>query len=74
MPRKKKLNPKVALATWEDLNRELMECEDEDALNDLLAVELRGKQRAQFARRIYSRFSKVRGERERSELEGAIRG
>ena len=55
------------LKSWTALN-DAMRDADETLCKTLLDVEVRGRQRKQFMRRIHSRMNKVRAERERAEL------
>lgn len=55
------------LKTWDGLNKFLMDT-TEEMCQQLLDAEIAGKKRNQITMRIYSRFSKLRRERERNEL------
>jgi hypothetical protein len=55
------------LSSWVDLNNFIRSC-DQQAAEKLLAEELAGKKRKQFALRIHSRINKVRADKERIEI------
>jgi len=56
-----------ALSTWIRLNDELRDA-DEAECRMLLELELKGRRRSQFIKRIHSRLTRVRRQRERHEL------
>ena len=57
----------VSLTSWNELNDYLRDA-SEDECKDLIKVEMAGKNRPTFLRRIHSRLNRVRAERERKEL------
>jgi len=57
------------LESWAVLNESLMQL-DESACHDLLKLEKAGANRPLFLFRIYGRYNKLRGARERDELLG----
>ena len=56
------------LANWNTLCESLLNCEDEKLLLETLAEEKKGQKRLQFMLRIYGRYNKLRGARERKDL------
>lgn len=56
-----------ALASWGDCNEFLRNASEKDAAT-LLSKERAGRCRVQYVFRIYSRFNKMRAQRERAEL------
>jgi hypothetical protein len=63
----KKVDVGVLDTSWLELN-EVIRVADEKTCQTLLEAELKGKRRTQFALRIWSRFNRVRGAREKAEL------
>lgn len=61
------------LSSWSELNARLMEMGEAEVAK-LLGRERRGAARPTFVARLYARFSKLRGERERRELMGGSAG
>lgn len=59
--------------SWLELNRLVMALKDERRLKAMLDAELRSKARRNYVLRIHNRYNRVRGERERAELERALR-
>lgn len=57
--------------TWAGLNAVVREADEAECIR-LLRAELKGKKRKQFVFRLHSRLNKVRADRERSELWGAL--
>jgi len=56
-----------ALKTWVALN-DAIRVANEELCHRLIKVELAGRRRAAFLKRIHSRLNKVRADREREEL------
>ena len=65
-PKKAITNP--ALLTWVSLNEIIIDANEEEC-EMLLKEELEGRARRQFVRRIHSRMNRLRGRREKLELD-----
>lgn len=61
-------DPDWILGSWERLNNIIMSLDNEEDLKALLDRELSDRKRGMYAFRIYSRYNKMRGARERAEL------
>jgi hypothetical protein len=61
-------NPDWILDSWKRLNHIIMTLDNEEDLKALLERELTHRKRGMYAFRIYSRYNKMRGARERAEL------
>jgi hypothetical protein len=56
-----------ALSTWVGLNDAVLTMGEQECL-DLIREEMRGERRKMFILRIFSRYNRLRGQRERAEL------
>ena len=63
----KKLVTNPALQSWLALN-DFLRNADESTCHELMKLELKGRKRRQFIKRIHSRLNKVRADHERLEL------
>lgn len=68
----KRTNLEVLNTSWLELN-EVMRGADERTCQDLLQAELNGKRRSQFVLRIWSRYNRMRGLREKAELQRQLK-
>ena len=69
MAKRKPETRNAALANWAAVNDFLRDASEEEAAI-LLKQEQEGQRRVQYLMRIYARFNRCRGKRERSELLG----
>jgi hypothetical protein len=69
---KQRTDLEVLNTSWLELN-EVVRAADEQTCLDLLDAEMKGKRRSQFALRIWSRFNRMRGLREKAELQKKLK-
>jgi hypothetical protein len=59
------------LKTWMTLNAFVNTCSEKEA-QELMKLEIKGSKRKNFIMRCYSRFNRMRAERERKELNAKL--
>lgn len=69
----KKISTSILDGSWVELN-DVLRTADEKFCAALIEAELAGKRRQQITTRIWSRFNRMRGARERAELAKKING
>ena len=62
------MDSKEILKTWKSLNAFVNTCTEKEA-QDLMKLEMKERKRMQIIWRCYSRFNRMRAERERKEIE-----